>query len=141
MEAMNIYYTEKYLIVEGFFDFSYVNNIDYLYSKLNEIILNFDIKVIFSKDCDCTASITKKLYFKKNLGYTSNITRKDKIYHAVRFFDIRKDRLEILFSKFGNIKNIANADKKDFKGIKSVGRKTINKIKNLLETDIFEEGK
>ena len=28
MEAIGRFYTKKYLIVEGFFDFSYVNNID-----------------------------------------------------------------------------------------------------------------
>ena len=50
MEFMNRFYTKRYLLIEGFFDFSYVNNIDYLYSKLTEFILNFDINIIFSKD-------------------------------------------------------------------------------------------
>ena len=138
MESIDRYYTEKYLLIEGFFDFSYVNNIDYLYSKLNEIILNYDIRLIFSKDCDCTASIIKKLYFNKNLGYVSDVAKRDRIYHAVKFFQIRRDRLEILFSKFGSIKNIVNAEKRDFKGIKSIGKRTVEKFKSMLEKNIFE---
>ena len=52
MEYISRFYTEKYLLIEGFFDFSYVNNIDYLYSQLIDTMLNFDVKVIFSKDID-----------------------------------------------------------------------------------------
>ena len=66
MENFSRFYGEKYLIIEGFFDFSYVNNIDYLYSELFRIVLNFDVKIIFSKDCENTSSILKNLYFRKN---------------------------------------------------------------------------
>ena len=67
-ESMNRYYTEKYLIIEGFFDFSYVNNIKYLYSKLTELILDFNVNAIFSGDMDFTVRILRKLYFSKNFS-------------------------------------------------------------------------
>ena len=40
MENMNRYYSDKYLLIEGFFDFSYVNNIGYLYLISAICILN-----------------------------------------------------------------------------------------------------
>ena len=138
MESISRNYTEKYLLVEGFFDFSYVNNIHYLYSQLINIILDFDVRVIFSEDIDHTVLIIKKIYFSKNLGYIKNVQKKGKIYHAVKFFGISNRKLEIIFSKFGSIKNIANAEKKSFKEMKSVGKKTAERIKSILETDIFQ---
>ena len=139
MEQISKYYTEKYLLIEGFFDFSYVNNIDYLYTQLIDIILNFDVKVIFSKDNDCTATLIKKMYFRKNFGYTVKNKNKDKVYHAENLFEINRKKLETIFSKFGSMKNIAIADKKEFKGIKSIGKKTVEKIKNTLECNIFDK--
>ena len=67
-----------------------------------------------------------------------NIQKKDKIYHAARFFGINRQKLKILFNRFKNIKNIANADKKEFRGIKSIGKKTAEKMRNNLESDIFK---
>ncbi|MBI2647014.1 hypothetical protein HYW99_00905 [Candidatus Woesearchaeota archaeon] len=139
MENMSRYYTEKYLLIEVFFDFEYVNNVDYLYTKLSEVILNFDIKVIFSKDYDCTAILIKKIYFKKNFGYAMNTVKRSKIYHATRFFDISYKKLEVLYSKFGSISEIATADKKELKGIKSIGKKTIEKLRNTINLNIFED--
>ena len=138
MENISRHYSEKYLLVEGFFDFSYVNNIAYLYSQIIQVTLNSDIKVLFTKDCKNSAALIKRIYFKNNLGYTKNITKKDKVYYTRKLFDISDKKLEILFSKFGNIKNIANANKKELRGIKSVGKKTIEKIRNKLESNIFQ---
>ena len=139
MESINRYYNEKYLLIEGFFDFSYVNNLNYLYSKLADITLDFDIRVMFTKDSYHTVNILKRLYLMKNRGYIFNISRKDKIYHLVKLFEINKQRLEILFSHFGSINNIANANKKQFKGIRGIGKSTVEKVKNLLGDNIFEE--
>lgn len=138
MESISRYYTDKYLLLEGFFDFSFVNNIDFLYSKLLDLMLDFDVKIIFSKDTEQTVRIIKKLYYKKNFLYINNVEKKDKIYHAVRFFGIHRKRLEIMFSKFGSISSIAKADKKDFKGIKSIGKKTRDKVKRVLNENIFQ---
>ena len=138
MECISRYYTEKYLLIEGFFDFSYVNNIDYLYSSLIDAALNFDIKIIFSKDEEQTAAVIKRMYRQRNFGSPVNISKKDKSYHAAKFLGISGKKLEILFDRFKNIKNIANADKKELKEIKSIGKKTAEKIKNELESDIFK---
>ena len=137
MECISRYYTEKYLLIEGFFDFSYVSNISYLYSSLIDIALNFDVKIIFSKDEDQTAAIIKRIYRQRNFGSPVNISKKDKIYHATRFFEIGRKKLEILFDRYGSIKNIANTDKKELKGIKSIGKKTVEKTINKLESNIF----
>ena len=135
MENLSRFYEERYLIIEGFFDFSYVNNIDYLYSELLRIVLNFDVKIIFSKDCENTSSILKKLYFRKNFGYKLLSIKQDKIHHAAMLFGISRNKMELIFSKFGNIKNIANSSKKEIDEIKLVGKKTVEHIKNTLNND------
>lgn len=138
MEYMSRFYTERYLLIEGFFDFGYINNIDYLYSQLIDVMLNFDVKAIFSKDTDQTVDIIKRLYRQRNFKPPLNVMKKDKAYHAAKFFGISRKKLEILFLKFGSLKNIADADKKESKRIKSIGKKTIEKVKGALESDIFE---
>lgn len=138
MENMSRYYTETFLIIEGFFDFSYVNNIDYLNSQIANIILNFDVKVIFSKDEEYTASLIKIIYRIKNLNFTLNTSKKEKIYHAINFFEISRKRLEILYNNFGSISNMALANKREFKEINSIGKKTIEKLKAALNSNIFE---
>ena len=132
MENISRHYSEKYLLIEGFFDFSYVNNIDYLYSELFKITLDFDVKLIFSKDIGGTAHVIRKLYFRKNFGYRIKTLNHDKIHCASKLFGINHNKFEILLSKFGNIKTIANADISDLKNIKSIGKRTIEKIKNTL---------
>ena len=100
MECISRYYTEKYLLIEGFFDFSYVNNIDYLYSSLIDAALNFDIKIIFSKDEEQTAAVIKRMYRQRNFGSPVNISKKDKSYHAAKFLGISGKKLEILLYRF-----------------------------------------
>ena len=137
MEYMSRFYTEKYLLIEGFFDFGYINNIDYLYSQLIDLMLNFDVKAIFSKDIDQTVVIIKRLYHQRNFKPPLNVMKKDKVYHAAKFFGISRKKLEILFLKFGSLKNIADADKKESKGIKSIGKKTVEKVKDALNSNFF----
>lgn len=138
MEYMSRFYTERYLLIEGFFDFGYINNINYLYSQLIDVMLNFDVKAIFSKDIEQTVVIIKRIYHQRNFKPPLNVMKKDKIYHAAKFFGISSKRLEILFSRFGSIKNIANAGKKEFKGIKSIGKTTVEKVKDTLNSNVFE---
>lgn len=87
MESISRLYTHKYLVIEGFFDFSYVNNVSYLYSRLSNITLDFDIKIIFSQDINQTICMVKRIYSLKNVGYVLNISRKDKAYHAAKFLE------------------------------------------------------
>ncbi|MBI3027123.1 hypothetical protein HYY70_03340 [Candidatus Woesearchaeota archaeon] len=47
--------------------------------------------------------------------------------------------MERLLNKFGNIKNIVIADKKEFRKINGIGKKTVKKVKNVLEHNLFEE--
>ena len=110
-----------------------------MYSELFKINLDFDVKLIFSKDISSTADILRKWYFRKNFGYKIKTLKQDKIYYASNLFGISRKRLEILFSEFGSIRSIAKADKKDFKGIKSIGRKTKEKIMDVLNSNIFEK--
>ena len=137
MENLSKYYTERYLIIEGFFDFSYVNNIDYLYSELFKIVLNFDVKILFSKDCEKTASMLKNLYFRKNFGYKPLAIKQDKIHHAAMLFGISRNKMKLILSKFKSLGNIANFSNKEFIGIKSVGKKTIEQIKNTLNGNLL----
>jgi len=139
MENIGRCYTEKYLLIEGFFDFSYVNNIGYLYSELADIMLDFDFKILFSKDKEFTCKIIERIYRIKNLNYNKNPAKKEKIYHAMNFFWIGRRRLEILFSEFKSMSGIARADKRELMGIKSVGKRTVQKVKDALELNIFEE--
>ena len=136
MENLSRFYAERYLIIEGFFDFSYVNNIDYLYSELFKIALNFDVKILFSKDCEKTASMLKNLYFRKNFGYKPAAIKRDKIHHAAMLFGISRNKMELILSKLGSLGNIANSSKKELTKIKSVGKKTMEQIRNTLNNNI-----
>jgi len=138
MEYLSRFYTEKYILIEGFFDFSYINNINYLYSQLIDIMLNFDIKIIFSKDAEQTVDVITRLYRQRNFRQPLNVLKKDRIYHAAQFFGVSRKRLDILFSRFGSIRNIANADKKEFKKLRYIGKKTVEKVKGALEDNMFE---
>ena len=137
MENISRYYSEKFLLIEGFFDFSYVNNIDYIYSMLIGITLDFDVKILFSKDIDKTADFIRRIYLRKNFGPNHNNFRKDKPYHASKFFEISEKKLKILFLKFGNINNISKSTNKEFKKIGSIGKRTVEKIRDTLNSNIF----
>ena len=140
IENMSRFYSQRFLIIEGFFDFSYVNNLDYLNFVLTEIIVEHEVKIIFSKDLDFTAGIIKKIYDRGNLGYDSDINwkiKRNNAYHAVGFFGVGRKKLELLFSEFGNIGEMANAKKKEFRKISGVGKRTVEKVKKALEENIF----
>ncbi|MBI3036099.1 hypothetical protein HYY71_07305 [Candidatus Woesearchaeota archaeon] len=141
MENISRFYTEKYLLIEGFFDFDYVNNIEYLYSGLIDITLDSDVKVMFSKDIGQTINTIKRIYRQRNFGYPIHVLKKDRIYHASKFFGISKRKLEMLFSRFDNIRNIMNAEKKDFKELSGIGESTVKSIKKSLESNIFKSHK
>ena len=136
MEGLSRFYGERYLIIEGFFDFSYVNNIDYLYSELFRIVLNFDAKIIFSKNCENTSSMLKNLYFRKNFGFKHITIKQDKIHHAAMLFGISRNKMEVIASEFGSLSNITNSSKKELRGIKLIGKKTIEKIRNAVDGDL-----
>ena len=138
MENLARFYTEKYILIEGFFDFSHVNNIEYLYSSLIAVTLNFDVKIIFSKDDTQTAATIKRLYHQRNFCNPLHVQKKAKIYHATKFFEVSRKKLEIIYSTFGTIRNFLMADKKELRGIKLVGKNTIEKLRNTLESNIFE---
>ena len=137
MENIGMYYSSKFLIIEGFFDFSYIKNINYFHSVLLRITLDFDVKILFSLDEDSTADFIKRIYFRKNLNYIKEI-KKDKIYHAAKFFGISIKKLKIVMSKFPNINSIVIADEKEFKSLKGIGKSTIKKVKLVLESDILK---
>ena len=117
-------YTERYLIIEGFFDFTYVTNIDYLYSVLSKLMLNYDLNILFSSSEPFTANIIRMLYKKNRKQYHSKKIQFDKPYYAGKLFGISERKLRTMLSKFGNIKNIMNADKKELGSVKSIGKRS-----------------
>ena len=67
---------------------------------------------MFTKESDDSADVIKKIYFRNYLGYTRNALRTDEIYHAAKLFEISNKKLEVLYSRFGIMRKIANAEKK-----------------------------
>ena len=72
------------------------------------------------------------------MGYNLSIGKKGMAYHASKLFDISNKKLEILFSKFGSINKLAQADVRDIKRIKSIGKKTIEKVNDVLNSNILK---
>ena len=138
MESISRFYNDKYLIIEGFNDFSYVNNTDYLFNELFFILSEFGVKLIFSKDEAQTALFIKRLYIKKYFHH-SNLAKHDKVYYASKFFGLSSRKLSLILSRFNNIRDLACAEKNDFKGLKGIGKKTIEKINILLDSKIFND--
>ena len=102
------------------------------------MILNFDVRVVFSKDEDYSANLIEKIYRMKNLDYTLNFSKREKIYHATNFFGISKQKLSLLYGHFQSIRNMVNADKKEFTRIKGLGKKSVDKLNNVMDSSIFE---
>ncbi len=135
LDNMNLFYKEKYLLIEGFFDFSYVNNIDFLYKQIENFTLDFNAKILFSMNISSTADLIRRIYFKKNIFYMPGL-KKDKIYYASKFFGISVKKLRILNKRFGSISNILKADKKELKSLEFIGEKTIKNIRERINSDI-----
>ncbi len=139
MENINRFYTNKYLLIEGFFDFEYVNNIEYLYNQLFRITHDFGVRIIFSKDEKQTAAFIRKLYFRRFLGSAIPVAKRSKIHCAANLFGISRRKLESIYIHFGSISNMAKADRNEFNKIKGIGNKTVDKLKDVLNSDIFNK--
>lgn len=137
MENISRHYTDKYLIVEGFFDFSHVNNPNYLFNQLALISINFDVQILFSVDQKSTAFLIKKLYYKHRFGCVKKHVDDDKIIHLSRFFGISKEKTKSLLVGFKNIRSMANAKKKDLKKIDKIGSDTASKVEDALNKDVI----
>lgn len=137
LQNMSRHYSKRFLMIEGFFDFSYVNNIAFLYSKLAGFVLNFGVNILFSKDEEQTAELIKKIYLRKNLDYIKNTEKKDKAHHAAKFFGIGRKRLDILLSNLGSVRAVVNADTNQLIQIEGIGKKTAEKIINAADCNGF----
>lgn len=136
MENIGRFYAAKYLFIEGFFNFSYVNNVEYLYSQLFLLSHNFGVKILFSMDEKQTAYFISNLYLSRNYAIPMSVPKKEKIYHAAKLFDISAGKMEKLYSHFGSISNMASAKPNSSK-INGIGLKTLKKIKAGLDLSII----
>ncbi len=127
-------FPNTYLLIEGFFDFTYVNNIDYLYSQISYLTINLGTKIIFSKDTGFTSEIIRKIYLTRFKTYNLQISR-DKRYHLAKFLGISGKKLDRILDRFENFENIVGKikfNKKEFLGIDGISRRTIDKIGDVL---------
>ena len=51
-------------------------------------------------------------------------------------FGVSRNKMKAVASEFGNLKNIANSSKKELNGIKSIGKKTIEQIRDTLNGNL-----
>lgn len=137
MENISRFYTAKYLFIEGFFDFSYVNNVEYLYNQLFLLSQNFGVKIVFSSDEKQTSCFISKMYLSRNHIIPMSVSKKEKVYHAAKLFDVSTRKMEKLCSHFGSISNMANAAKPHLAKINGVGLKTLKKIKIGMDSNML----
>ncbi|MBI3050953.1 helix-turn-helix domain-containing protein [Candidatus Woesearchaeota archaeon] len=132
-------FEKPYLIVEGFFDFSHVNNPNYLYSSLRAISIDMDMRILFTKDMSDTAYTIKKIYYSQfylpecKVPWRSNF----RLMHLKAFFGTGPDKLTKLFSEFKSIRHLANADKKSMAKVRGIGIKTATAVENALDEGIL----
>ncbi|MBI3034367.1 hypothetical protein HYY72_04355 [Candidatus Woesearchaeota archaeon] len=132
-------FDKPYLIVEGFFDFSHVNNPDYLYSSLRAISIDMDMRILFTKDMADTAYAIKKIYYRQfylpecKVPWKSNF----RLMHLKAFFGTSPDKLTKLFTEFKSIRHLANADKKNMAKVKGIGIKTASVVEKALDEEIL----
>lgn len=138
MENISRFYSIKYLFIEGFFDFSYVNNVEYLYNQLFLLSQNFGIKIIFSNDEKQTAYFISRLYLSRNRVAPMFVQKKERVYYSAKLFGFSTRKMEKLYSHFGSILNMASAKKSDLTKVRGVGLKTLKKIKAGLYSDISD---
>ena len=145
LRKMRTKFQNCYLLIEGFFDFTYVTNLSWLYKQIQIITIELDVKILFTKDMEDTASIIRRIYFreksrKTNLELsTSNIYKNYNDFFALRLlFDISYNKLKNLFYKFKSLRQLCLAEKGDVLAIEGISKKTAEKIESALNKDIIE---
>ncbi|MBI4439135.1 hypothetical protein HY640_04340 [Candidatus Woesearchaeota archaeon] len=129
----------SYLFVEGFFDFSYVNNPGCLYSSLRSITIDMDVRVIFTKDIVDTASTIKRIYYSRFHQPRCKVPDRGnpQFSHLKAFFGTSPGKLTKLLAEFKSLRQLANADRRTITAIRGIGGKTASVVEKALDQEIL----
>ena len=135
------------LLIEAF-DLSHFSNTNVIYSAILKIMMDINIKVIFSQTKEQSADILlilnnkngKNTYNQKLLAYQlkykkeeCTITQK-RLQMLSSIPNIGAKRAKLLLSRFETAKDIFEAGEKELLSVKGIGSKTIASLKKILET-------
>ncbi len=123
-------FKESYLVIEGFFDFSHVNNPACLYHAMQWIAIDLNTSIVFTKDADETAEVIRRIYFRQ---FKFQCIKKRRCHDiktvALRsFFQISHEKLDKLLFKFGTLRELAHSDAKSIESVEGIGKRTAEKI-------------
>lgn len=133
-------FEKPYLIIEGFFDFSYVNNLPFLYRTLQSITIDLRANIIFTRDAADTAAAILRIYY-QDAKPPELKARGRGALHAVSlrsFFHISPAKFNAVFSEIKSVRELASTDKQRLMKIKGVGIRTAGKIGHGLDREIIE---
>ena len=147
LTRLKVCYQNCLLIIEAF-DLSHFSNTTSIYGVILKLMMDMNIKVIFSQTKEQSADILyildrrigNKVYNKELLNYQLKYKNRDRplsqkqllMLQAIPNVGVKRARL--LLNKFGRIKDIFEADDKTILSVEGIGNKTIKNLRKMLET-------
>lgn len=142
-------YPNCMLLIEAF-DLSHFRNTNAIYGAILKLMMDMNVKVIFSQTKEQSADILlilnnrneKKLYNRDLLKYQLKYKVRDISLNQKQLLMLQSipnvgvKRARLLLNKFGRIKDIFEADDKTILSVEGIGNKTIKNLRKMLETKI-----
>ena len=143
------FYPNCMLLIEAF-DLSHFWNTNVIYGTILKLMMDMNVKVIFSQTKEQSAGILlilnnrneKKPYNRDLLKYQLKYKVRDISLNQKQILMLQSipnvgiKRARLLLNKFGRIKDIFEADDKTILSVEGIGNKTIKNLRKMLETKI-----
>ncbi|MBU0757574.1 MAG: hypothetical protein KKF44_05895 [Nanoarchaeota archaeon] len=138
-------YPKSFLVIEEI-DLSVISNQNYFFGSIAYILMDLDVKIIFSNSKEQTSEILSIISQKENkirsriladhfLRYKKKHRKQEKIRLLADLLEIGDGKAKILLQSFSSLSELLSVDKKA--EIKGIGKKTIGKIIDLNRKNFY----
>ena len=139
-------YGNSMLLIEAF-DLSHFSNTNVIYGAILKIMIDMNIKIIFSQTKKQSADILlilnnkngKNIYNQKLLAYQLKYKKKEctitqkQLQMLSSIPNVGTKRAKLLLSRFKTIKEIFEAEDEKLLSVEGIGRKTISNIRSIFK--------
>jgi len=149
LKKLKTFYERPVLIIQGEEDIYSVRNVhpNSIRGVITAITLSFNIPILFTTDTTETAEMLYSMIARENNFVEFDLSHSKKPIHekVVQEYVLASMPLigpsiaKELLKKFGNIKNVVNADLSDLKSVNKLGEKKSKSLKELFEKNYNEE--
>ena len=135
-------YQVCFLLIEGY-DLSQLRNVKIIYSAIIYILIDLNIRIIFTANKEQTVAVLLILAGKTNAWKTVAMVQnkqKQKIKDVqlemlALIPNLGRRRASLLLESCGSLQNICNKTTKELAEISGIGRKTAKRIKNIFQAN------